>query len=826
MATSLIIHGHFYQPPRENPWTESIGREPSASPYLNWNERIYRECYRPNAFARIVDAFGRVERVINNYAYLSFNFGPTLLSWMQTYHPETYARIIEADKWSVVHRSGHGNAIAQAYNHVILPLCNERDRKTQVRWGIADFRHRFGRDPESLWLPETACNDDTLGVLIDEGLRYAILSPHQAERVRPLGQEDAWRDVSDGGIDPGLAYRYFHRDDSGRSIVLFFYDGPIARAIAFEGALASSDGLLDRFGRATCGEERVVHVATDGESYGHHYAFGDRCLAYALDTLARTRGFEVTNYGEYLDKNPATQEVEIKPGPSGEGTAWSCSHGVGRWVRDCGCQTSAREGWNQAWRGPLRKALDLLRDRASKAFEASAGRLFIDPWQARDEYIQIILDRNASREDFLIRYSGRRMREAEQVEALSLLEMQRNAMLMYTSCGWFFADISGIETVQILKYAGRVLDYMEELNIDPPRDQFKAILARAKSNIAEYGTGADVFRRFVEPSRVTAYAVAAHLLMCNLLEDGPDEGEAACYLYKRQDFQKDRHGRLTVATTRILTEAMATGRQTDFAVAAMHFGGIDFYCALKLFPGAARFKRSADRLWSCFRTSSLPSILRVALEEFGPEEYGLEHVLPDGRKRISDIVFGGLIDRFSQQYAHLYDDNLRTIDTLQDAGFDLPPEIRVAAEFTLGQRFQQAIRSQQAGDQPGAYHEATEVADVVARRGYRIDRGASNALFSGMITDAVRVALDERSIGAVQEALALLRLTARLGIEPNLDEAQEIMLEAAQHEGIGNAPEWRDLALRLDLSGHALGLGSLSQPPPALETELPEGMTD
>ncbi|MGH7341466.1 MAG: DUF3536 domain-containing protein, partial [Candidatus Rokuibacteriota bacterium] len=480
----MILHGHFYQPPRENPWTEKIDRQPGAHPFHDWNERVYRECYRPNAHARITDGAGRIERIVNNYALMSFDFGPTLLSWLEREHPRTYARILDADRQSLRAHGGHDNAIAQAYSHAILPLCNARDRRTQVRWGIADFVHRFQRKPEGMWLPETACNDETLGVLIEEGVRFTILSPYQARRIRPLGTASAeWTSVSGGEIDPRRAYRYAHRDGSGRSIALFFYDGPIAHSVAFEGILFSSRALVDRFVGAGMGEDRVVHIATDGETYGHHFRFGERCLAHTLSVEAPARGFTATNYAEFLDRCPPAFEVEIEPGPDGEGTAWSCAHGVGRWTRDCGCQTGGRDGWTQAWREPLRKALDHLRDQASRHFEATRGRTFEDPWAARDAYVELILDRGRSRQDFLHRFAARSLSRGELERALAFLEMQRHAMLMYTSCGWFFADVSGIETVQILMYAGRVLDLMDELGLEPDRKGFLDLLAQAPSNL-------------------------------------------------------------------------------------------------------------------------------------------------------------------------------------------------------------------------------------------------------------------------------------------------------------------------------------------------------
>lgn len=526
--TELILHGHFYQPPRENPWTGLVDQEPSARPFHDWNERVHAECYEPNSAVRIVDPNTGEKQLVNNYAHISFDFGPTLLAWLERQHPETYARIISADTESVPRHNGHGNAIAHAYNHAILPLSNERDRRTQVRWGIADFRYRFRRDPESMWLPETAANDQVLDLLIDEGMRFVILAPQQAERVRgsrtrippgsPAGQSgwdgparhgqtgksvppsNDWQSVAGGTIDTTIPYRCFHSDGSGRSIAVFFYNQELAHAIAFEQALASSSELVERFTNVTPGAADMLNIATDGESYGHHHKFGELCLAYAMEVDAPARGFRITNYGEFLDQHPADTEVEISNGPEGEGTSWSCIHGVSRWIRDCGCHTGGEPGWNQAWRQPLRNALNFLRDEAATHFEATRGDLFIDPWVARDESIELILEPAKSREAFLRRHVPRELTGDEELRALRFLELQRNTLLMQTSCGWFFSDISGIEPVQILKYACRAIELFDNLNLTSPRQRFLEILAEAKSNRPEMGNGADIYHRLVEPS--------------------------------------------------------------------------------------------------------------------------------------------------------------------------------------------------------------------------------------------------------------------------------------------------------------------------------------
>jgi len=451
MPVALIIHGHFYQPPRENPWTGAVDAEPSAAPFHDWNERIHSECYAPN---------------IVNYPLISFNFGPTLLSWLESNHRDTYEKILRADWESVAARGGHGNAIAQAYGHAILPLCNERDRLTQVLWGLADFRYRFGREAEALWLPETAANDQVLALLIEQGMRYVILAPDQAKGV----------------VDTSKPYLFRHPDGSNRSLAVFLYNGPLARAIAFERALSSSRGLVEKFVSAAAGGGDLVNVATDGETYGHHFKFGDLCLTHALKVEAKSAGFWITNYGQYLDHHPPETEVEIDNGPDGEGSSWSCVHGVGRWSRDCGCQTNGEPGWNQAWRKPLREALNFLRDAAAEKFEGAG--LLRDPWAARNDYINVILDPKHARE-----FDSR---------VLDLLEMQRSALLMFTSCGWFFSDLAGIETIQVLRYAARVIDLMNKLGLDPPLTEFLALLAEAKSNRPDKGNGAEIFLRHIE----------------------------------------------------------------------------------------------------------------------------------------------------------------------------------------------------------------------------------------------------------------------------------------------------------------------------------------
>ncbi|MCA1565358.1 MAG: DUF3536 domain-containing protein [Acidobacteria bacterium] len=805
-TTALVIHGHFYQPPRENPWTDHIEHQPSAHPFPNWNERITSECYRPNAFARIVDNYGRVERIVNNYSLINFNFGPTLLAWLERFHPATYARILEADRASARRRGGHGNAIAQGYHHAILPLCNERDRRTEIRWGLADFRHRFGREPESLWLPETACNDATLGALIDEGLKYVILSPFQAARVRPVGSE-IWLSVIDGQLDTTVPYRYLHPDGSGRSLVIFFYDGGLAKAIAFDGALASSHMLLERFerkareGGSQGAGGRVVNVATDGESYGHHFKFGDRCLAYGLEVEAAARGLRVTNYGEFLEENEPGWEVEIKAGAEGEGTAWSCAHSVGRWTRDCSCHASAPEGWNQKWRAPLRAALNYVRDEAARAYAEQGGEIFRDPWRARDDYVELLVDAKRDRRaEFLARQAGRPLNEDDERRALTLLELQRSSLLMFTSCGWFFNDISGIETVQVLSYAARAMDFMDELGLPSPRGEFLERLAEAQSNVGKHGHGADIFRRTVETARVAPSRIAASLAISSLVDKSEQDGEIAGHAFTLTDFRQEQHGRLALATGRIVLKTFSTRKRLDFAVAAMHVGDVDFYCVLKEYPGDVVFRAATENLWSRFRTGSVPALLRLMQEEFGPSDFGLEHLLPEGRQRIYEIMFGRMVGRFSEQYEYLYEENRRNIEMLQQAGFHLPEELRAAAEFTITGRLEREMQKFEQQNNPAGFREALKIAGEVARLGYRLDRTSMRHKFEKLIVATVREAVNEPGAENYEAALALIDLAVELNLHANLEGAQEIVYEVLRDSRARDRRNVGELALKLGLA--------------------------
>ncbi len=509
----LIIHGHFYQPPRENPWVWAIKPQKTAAPFANWNERINRECYAPNCLARLLDEKGRLAKLINNYEYLSFDFGPTLLSWLAERDPETYAQIIEADRRAAGHYEGHGPALAQVYNHLIMPLATERDRLTQIRWGAADFQARFGRQPEGMWLAETAVDLTTLKMLAAEGLRFTVLAQNQAAAVRELGDDDpaAWRNLEPGQVDPRQPYRVRWGAGEKQYLDVFFYDGPVSRAIAFENLLRDGATFLSRIEQAfgapkADGSPRLVNLATDGESYGHHFPFGEMALAWLFEHLqsqkAQAEAIEVTNYGRHLALFPPRWEVKII-----DNSSWSCAHGVERWRADCGCHTGGPAEWNQKWRAPLRRGLDSLRDELAQIFQREGERLFQDPWAARDEYVAVPLARydREVQENFLRRVlrSG-----ADAGRALALLEAQLMTLYMFTSCGWFFDEISGLEPLQNLSYALRAMELSgEEQSLgEGLRRELKSIAP----NRLEYKNGLELWEREVLPQRLDGALLAAH----------------------------------------------------------------------------------------------------------------------------------------------------------------------------------------------------------------------------------------------------------------------------------------------------------------------------
>ncbi|WP_416670285.1 DUF3536 domain-containing protein [Egbenema bharatensis] len=707
MGIYVTVHGHFYQPPRENPYLNTIERQPSAASFHDWNERIHYECYRPNAFARVLNDREEVIGIVNNFEYLSFNIGPTLMSWLERHDVEVYRRIIEADRKSCERLNGHGNAIAQVYNHIIMPLASERDKYTQIRWGKADFRSRFGRDPEGMWLAETAVDYATLEALVQEGIKFIILAPSQAQRCRPMPTADhpnpEWREVGGSQIDPIQPYRCYLRGQDHSSdphsplptphlpyIDIFFYDGPISRDMGFDDVLSSSGHLAGRIGQAVRGDHRpsqLIAVATDGETFGHHKGGTEKALAYAFTEEFPRRGWTVTNFAHYLSLSPPTWEVELKPV-----TAWSCSHGVDRWQEDCGCGGGGH--WNQKWRRPLRDSLDWLRDQLVKVYEETGRKFFNDPWATRDEYIQVILDRspvNINR--FFSRHQVRRLTGAEKVDALRLLEMQRHTLLMYTSCGWFFDELSRPEGTQILRYAARAIELAGDVAGVQLEKGFIRRLAAAPSNVEFFQNGAEVYRQLVLPSQVSLGQVAAHYAITSLFTSYPRDERVYCYTVHQLDYQLQRLGNLTLAVGQIQLTSEITWESGNLIFAVLHLGGWDFHCCIRPFSGRRNYSQMKDSLFDALRQASAAQTILAMNRSFGDQSYSLQSLFAEERHRIMRLLSQETLTRLDQLYTQVYRDNYGVLVAFHRDTLDVPQELQVAAEIAISHR---AITSLQA----------------------------------------------------------------------------------------------------------------------------------
>ena len=679
-ARYVCIHGHFYQPPRENPWLESVEQQDSARPFHDWNARITAECYGPNAAARILDREGYIRRIVSNYARISFNFGPTLLAWMETQAPEAYAAIIEADRRSAGVYSGHGSALAQVYNHLIMPLANARDQRTQVRWGIADFERRFGRRPHGMWLAETAADVPSLEALAEAGVRFTVLAPHQAKRVRPLATGKAelskWEDVN-GNVDTRQPYRC--NLPSGRTIDLFFYDGAIARSVAFDHLLDDGERFVDRIvaGFDDRDGPQLVHIATDGETYGHHHRHGEMALAYALDTL-EARGIAViTNYGEHLSRFPPTYEAEIV-----EQTSWSCAHGIERWQSDCGCTSSGPE-WSQDWRGPLRAALDWLRDELAELFEASASSLFGDPWAARDAFIDVVLDRSPSSLDgFLAANAKANLDPPSRVLALQLLEMQRHLLLMFTSCGWFFDELSRIEAVQILRYAGRAIQLAQDMGGGPYEEAFLVRLAEAKSNLVERGDGRQIYETEVRPAMVDLPKLVAHYAACGLLGVG-DSDQVYAYRVKRRHYESRHAGRAKLAVGCVDVTSRITTEQGTLSFCVLHLGDHNLSGGVRPFVGDDAYQAMADDVIAEFERGDLPEVVRVLDHKFGALTYSLRSLFAEEQRQIIGELLQETLVESESLATRLYKHHWPQIAYAVSLGHELPGPMRAAVDFMI-----------------------------------------------------------------------------------------------------------------------------------------------
>ncbi|MFH0941954.1 MAG: DUF3536 domain-containing protein [Chloroflexota bacterium] len=690
MERYICIHGHFYQPPRENAWLEYVETQDSAYPYHDWNERVTAECYAPNSASRILDAQGRITEIANNYAKISFDFGPTLLRWLETNSPETYRAVIESDKETERAFSGHGSAMAQAYNHIIMPLGNRRDKETQVVWGIRDFEHRFGRKPEGMWLPETAVDLETLDLMAEQGIRFTILSPHQASRVRRLGAGN-WRNVANAAIDPSMAYEL--NLPQGRKLAIFFYDGPISHSVAFEDILKNGDKFSSRLTGAFSDKRpwaQLVHVATDGETYGHHHRFGDMALAFALRRIEKEGLVRITNYGQYLAEHPPTHEVTII-----ENTSWSCSHGIERWRSDCGCNAGRNPAWHQAWRAPLREAMDWLRDTLAPKYEEMASRFLLEPWAARDDYVSVILDRSPDNiQKFLRKHRRRDLNETEAITVLKLLELQRHAMLMYTSCGWFFDELSGIETVQVIQYACRAVQLAGELFGDDIEARFLERLEMARSHIPEHAHGRRIYEELVRPAMVDLTGVTAHFAVSSLFEEYGKQAEIYCYHVDLEDYRTTEcgKGRLAVGQARVTSNI--TGESATLSFGALHLGDHNVSAGVCNSLVEEAFQTMVNETTHPCAAADFPGVIRLLDKHFGISTYSIRDLFQDEQRKVLNSILGKAISEIGAAYYRVYEHYYPPIRFLSELHNPVPKSFQQAAEFILNSGLRKAFREE------------------------------------------------------------------------------------------------------------------------------------
>ncbi len=771
----LTVHGHFYQPPRENPWLEEIEYQEGARPYHNWNDRISNECYGPNSISRIVDDKNRILNIVNNYELMSFNFGPTLLSWMAKYSRNAYKKILEADKFSRAIYEGHSNAISQVYNHVIMPLANEKDKITQVIWGIKDYKERFGHKPEGMWLAETAVDDETLEVLADNGIKFTILSPHQAQCVRKIGDFN-WHDVSWGSIDPSMPYRHYFDETQKKYIDIFFYDGSISKSVAFDNLLEDGEKFAFRLNNGydeNRQRPQLVNISTDGESYGHHTKFGDMALSYVLTIKAKDLDFEITNYGWFLEKFPPKYEVEIKPESS-----WSCCHGIGRWCEDCGCSTGEQPGWNQKWRAPLRKALDYLRDELIILCQIEGSKYFKDFWKARNSYIDIILNRTQENIDkFLSIHAKKKLSPKEKINAIKLLEIQRQALLMYTSCGWFFAEISGIETIQILKYAARAMEIAKDFTKQDYEKKFLNILQKAQSNLSHLGNGKDIYNKFVKKSVITVKQIVGHWAISSLVEDFKEIEQIYCYKLKKISHKVVHKNGAALVFGRVEITSCITFEKHEMVFAAVGGNNGNIYCVVKEFEGIEKFSKDKQDIEKVFLSKNDIDMTNTLKKHFSEEFYTLKEVLIDRRKIILEKILSSKIQSLEETYGKIYEDMRISVVHLMDLGMDLPDVFRLSAKYTIGKQLENLLLKSDTFEGKkfvAALLRVKAQADVFC---VNLNRSNAGDILNKKLEKSLMKLVQNFKIEEAKEILAVFNTINLLNLDIKISNAQNIYFE-------------------------------------------------
>ena len=765
MDKYICIHGHFYQPPRENPWLECIELQDSAYPYHDWNRRITAECYEPNTAARILGPDLKIMDIVNNYSRISYNFGPTLLYNMCEDSPDAYRNIIEADRMSMELFSGRGSAIAQVYNHMIMPLANRRDKMTQALWGISDFKLRFGREPEGMWLPETAVDTETLEVLSELGVKFTILAPRQAKRVKRNQKGARWKDAASEGIDTTVPY--LCHLPSGRSIAVFFYNGEISHEVGFGHLLDNGEEFAKRLSSAfpaDNGNAALVHIATDGESYGHHHRHGEMALSYCLYFIESQGLAKLTNYAEFLSMFPPESLVEIH-----DNSSWSCVHGIERWRADCGCSTGGYPEWNQAWRGPLREAFDWLRDTLAPIFENTAGKYLQDPWEARDDYIEVVNDRSVGNIDaFFERHAKRPLSKEEQIRSLKLLSMQRNALLMYSSCGWFFDEVSGIEGVQVMMYASRALQLAEEaagITLEP---EFETRLEALPSNI--YGNARDPYNKFVKVAKVDLLRVGAHHAISSLFREYGRNSGIFSFNAENEFYEKIEagHHKLSIGKTRIYSKV--TWEEASISFAVLHLGDVSIYCGVRFSGGEEEFARAQTEIKGAFNRGEIPGVIRLMDDHFGKGSYTLWHLFRDDQRKIINEMLLSTNRDIEAFHRQVFETHYGTMDLLRKLGIPLPKQLGITAEFILNLDLEELLK------RPGLdFEELKAVISRLQNLQIPIDPEAIGYVSGNWITARMEeISSDSARLDELERLRDVLKLMRETSVKLNLWKAQNL----------------------------------------------------
>lgn len=784
MERYICIHGHFYQPPRENAWLEVIEVQDSAHPYHDWNERVSAECYAPNTASRILNENGVISNIVNNYSRISFNFGPTLLSWMESYDRETYEAILEADRQSLKIFGGHGSALAQVYNHMIMPLANTADKETQIIWGIRDFEHRFNRKPEGMWLAETAVDTESLELLVRHNIRFTVLAPRQAMAYRKIDENGDWTTVDHKPFETRRPYRC--NLPSGKSIVLFFYDGDISQEVAFSGLLNDGKKFADRLLHAfdpKSEEPQLVHIATDGETYGHHHKHGDMALAFCINHIQKDKRAQLINYAQFLSMHKPQYEVRIH-----ENSSWSCVHGVERWRDDCGCNSGGKPAWNQRWRKPLRESLDWLRNELSVIYERETSQFLKDPWLARQDYISVILHRDDESIKRFIRDHCSKPVEVNRV--LRLMEVQRNAMLMYTSCGWFFDEVSGIETTQILQYACRAMQLVSQIIDFDLELEFRRRLETVPSNVIGLENAANIYTRYVLPSKTNLQRVGMHYAIASLFEEDPESFPVFNYTTSNEIFIRKEAGqqKMVLAVTKV--KSNVTRSERKFAFAVIHLGGHNIIGNISIEMEEDKFASMQARMISAFEEGRLGDIIGLMQTYFGPEKFSIWQLFQDEKRKVFNFITQQSMVDLEESLRRIYNRDYPLVMALANNEIPIPNAYRTSFEYILNADLVNCFLTDKIN-----IRQVERIMTELVNWDLRIEDPGKVEKFAGesIFKELKRISAEGESSKRIERLNRLFPLLVKFNLKPNLYKSQNLYFEISKgiQTNNGRSEEWK-----------------------------------